>query len=130
MFVYNNCAADARVLKEAGTLRRAGHEVRIVAVLDRLTEPREERDGITIVRIDRNPPHYRLLRRTRRLRRWLRLRRTRAARARLRARRLRARALRRRPRRVAAALRLRAPRIVARALETRPYRAIRWRVLR
>jgi glycosyltransferase involved in cell wall biosynthesis len=61
MFVYNRCTTDARVLKEARTLAEAGHQVRIVAVLDRTTEPREERDGFRIVRIDRNPLHYRAL---------------------------------------------------------------------
>jgi glycosyltransferase involved in cell wall biosynthesis len=62
MFVYNRCTNDARVLKEAATLAGAGHHVRIVAVLDKATAPVEERDGFRIVRIDRNPPHYRLLR--------------------------------------------------------------------
>src|SRR6476659_7578498 len=62
MFVYNRCTTDARVLKEAKTLTEAGHRVRIVAVLDATTEAEEERDGFRIVRIDRNPVHYRLLR--------------------------------------------------------------------
>lgn len=62
MFVYNRCTTDARVLKEAKTLAEGGHEVRIVAVLDRTTEPEEERDGFRIVRIDRDPIHYRVLR--------------------------------------------------------------------
>ena len=62
MFVYNRCTADARVLKEAGTLTAAGHRVRIVAVLDAETPAEEERGGFRIVRIDRNPVHYRLLR--------------------------------------------------------------------
>jgi glycosyltransferase involved in cell wall biosynthesis len=62
MFVYNRCTTDARVLKEAKTLAEAGHEVRIVAVLDQTTAPEEERDGFRIVRIDRNPIHYRVLR--------------------------------------------------------------------
>jgi glycosyltransferase involved in cell wall biosynthesis len=61
MFVYNRCTTDARVLKEAGTLAGAGHAVRIVAVLDATTRPAEERDGFRIVRIDRNPLHYRAL---------------------------------------------------------------------
>ena len=52
MFVYNNCRHDARVLKEAKTLAEAGHEVRIVAVLDEETEPYEEKDGFTILRVD------------------------------------------------------------------------------
>ena len=62
MFVYNRCTADARVLKEARTLTEAGHRVRIVAVLDSETPAEEEREGFRIVRIDRNPVHYRLLR--------------------------------------------------------------------
>jgi len=62
MFVYNRCTSDARVLKEARTLTGAGHQVRVIAVLDPSTEPREERDGFRIVRIERRPLHYRLLR--------------------------------------------------------------------
>jgi glycosyltransferase involved in cell wall biosynthesis len=62
MFVYNRCTTDARVLKEARTLTEAGHRIRIVAVLDTTTEPLEERDGFRIVRIARNPLHYRALR--------------------------------------------------------------------
>jgi glycosyltransferase involved in cell wall biosynthesis len=62
MFVYNRCTTDARVLKEARTLAAAGHLVRVVAVLDDTTAPREERDGFQIVRIDRDPLHYRVLR--------------------------------------------------------------------
>jgi glycosyltransferase involved in cell wall biosynthesis len=62
MFVYNRCTTDARVLKEARTLADAGHRVRVIAVLDETTELEEERDGFRIVRIDRNPIHYRLLR--------------------------------------------------------------------
>jgi glycosyltransferase involved in cell wall biosynthesis len=72
MFVYNRCTTDARVLKEARTLSSAGHRVRIVAVLDPTTAAEEEREGFRIVRIDRNPPHYRLLRGTRIARRLLR----------------------------------------------------------
>lgn len=62
MFVYNRCTTDARVLKEATTLTAAGHDVRIVAVLDATTERYEERDGFRIVRIERNPIDYRVLR--------------------------------------------------------------------
>jgi glycosyltransferase involved in cell wall biosynthesis len=62
MFVYNHCTNDARVLKEARTLSEAGHRVRIVAVLDAATVPVEDRDGFRIVRIDRDPLHYRALR--------------------------------------------------------------------
>ena len=52
MFVCNNCRHDARVLKEAKTLAEAGHDVRIIAVLDEDTEPYEERDGFTILRVN------------------------------------------------------------------------------
>jgi hypothetical protein len=69
MFVYNNCARDMRVLKEAWSLLDAGHEVRIVAVLDATTPVEEVRGGVRILRIDRNPIHYRLLKRVRQLRR-------------------------------------------------------------
>jgi glycosyltransferase involved in cell wall biosynthesis len=62
MFVYNNCTTDARVLKEARVLAEAGMQVTVVAVLDQTTQPHERRDGFDIVRIDRNPPHYPLLR--------------------------------------------------------------------
>lgn len=62
MFVYNRCTSDARVLKEARTLAAAGHEVRVVAVLDSTTATEEKRDGFHIRRIDRNPLHYRVLR--------------------------------------------------------------------
>jgi len=68
MFVYNNCKHDARVLKEAKTLAQAGYDVRIIAVLDKMTKPYEERDGFRIIRIERDPLHYRILRRIRDLR--------------------------------------------------------------
>src|SRR4051794_41060630 len=61
MLVYNNCTTDARVIKEAGSLAAAGCDVSVIAVLDRTTEPWERRDGFEIVRIDRNPIHYKLL---------------------------------------------------------------------
>lgn len=73
MFVYNRCTTDARVLKEAGSLTAAGHGVRIVAVLDATTAPFEDREGFRIVRIDRDPVHYRLLRGMRRVTRLVRL---------------------------------------------------------
>ena len=80
MLVYNNCSFDARVLKEAETLTGEGYQVRIVAVLDRTTKPNEFRGSTEIIRIDRDPLHYRILRVERRLRRWLRLTRSRARR--------------------------------------------------
>lgn len=61
MFVYNNCTHDARVLKEAKTLADAGYEVRIIAVLDKNTVPYEKIDGFKIIRVEKNPIHYRVL---------------------------------------------------------------------
>jgi glycosyltransferase involved in cell wall biosynthesis len=58
MFVLNNCKYDARVLREAQTLSEAGHDVRIIAVLDKDTEPYEEKDGFRIIRVrQRQIPH-------------------------------------------------------------------------
>jgi glycosyltransferase involved in cell wall biosynthesis len=62
MFVLNNCKYDTRVLKEARTLVDAGHDVRIIALLDEDTEPYEEKDGFRIIRITRDPIHHRVLR--------------------------------------------------------------------
>ena len=62
MFVYNNCKYDARVLKEAKSLAEAGYDVRIIAVLDKTTESYEERDGFRIIRVVKDPLHYRILR--------------------------------------------------------------------
>jgi glycosyltransferase involved in cell wall biosynthesis len=73
MFVYNNFASDARVLKEAATLTSAGYEVTVVAVLDKRTVPCEDRDGIRVVRINRDPLHYKVLRASRQVRRHGRL---------------------------------------------------------
>jgi len=56
MFVYNSCQHEARVLKEAKTLAEAGHDVGIIAVLDKDTEPYEERDGFIILRVDTSLP--------------------------------------------------------------------------
>ena len=54
MFVRNDVLVDARVLKEAGSLRDAGHDVTIIGI-SRPGAPREierePRDGFTIVRI-------------------------------------------------------------------------------
>jgi glycosyltransferase involved in cell wall biosynthesis len=54
MFVRNDVLVDARVLKEAGSLRDAGHDVTILGI-PRPGEPavveREPRDGFTIVRV-------------------------------------------------------------------------------
>jgi glycosyltransferase involved in cell wall biosynthesis len=54
MFVFNDCRTDARVLREAGSLTAAGHQVSIIA---RPTDPvathgdREKRDGFEIIRV-------------------------------------------------------------------------------
>jgi len=61
MFVLNNCKRDARVLKEAKTLTDAGHDVRIIAILDEYTEPYEERNGFRIIRVVRNSLYSRFL---------------------------------------------------------------------
>jgi glycosyltransferase involved in cell wall biosynthesis len=55
MFVLNNCRRDSRVLKEAKALTDAGHDVRIIGVLDKDTEPYEEGDGFKILRVDISP---------------------------------------------------------------------------
>ncbi|MBT3964657.1 MAG: glycosyltransferase [Flavobacteriales bacterium] len=62
MFVFNNCANDARVLKEAKTLTEAGHIVEIVALLDKKTVPDEEKEGFSIHRLALNPVHLQLIR--------------------------------------------------------------------
>jgi glycosyltransferase involved in cell wall biosynthesis len=60
MFVMNTCTHDARVLKEAQALAQAGYEVRIIAIQAQETPAYEERDGFQIVRVWRDPLHYRL----------------------------------------------------------------------
>ncbi|MBI2763958.1 MAG: glycosyltransferase [Chloroflexi bacterium] len=64
MFVFNDCRTDSRVLREAGSLAAAGHDVTIIA---RPTDAastvgeREEHDGFAIVRVP-IPPGHRLFR--------------------------------------------------------------------
>jgi len=60
MFVYNNCTTDARVLKEAASLVKDGFKVKIIAIMDNTTLPYEIRDGIEIIRVIKNPLHYKL----------------------------------------------------------------------
>ena len=60
MFVYNNCTTDARVLKEAASLAKAGYQVKIIAVMDKGVSPYEIRDGVEIFRVEKKPLHYRL----------------------------------------------------------------------
>ena len=66
-FVFNNCTNDARVLKEAKTLVENGYELTIYAIKDQNTPYEESRNGFTIIRIDRNPVHLRLIRKIRKL---------------------------------------------------------------
>ncbi len=64
MFVFNDCRTDSRVLREAGSLTAAGHDVTIVARPSDATSTvgeREERDGFVILRIP-IPPGHRLFR--------------------------------------------------------------------
>jgi glycosyltransferase involved in cell wall biosynthesis len=51
MLVRNDCRTDYRVLKEAGSLARAGLEVTVVAVNTYGPLEREERDGFRIIRV-------------------------------------------------------------------------------
>ncbi len=54
MFVFNDCTTDARVLREAGSLVEAGHQVTVMARprnVASTTVERERRDGFEIVRI-------------------------------------------------------------------------------
>jgi glycosyltransferase involved in cell wall biosynthesis len=62
MFVLNNCERDSRVLKEARTLTDVGHDVRIIAILDKDTEPYEEREGFRIIRVALDPVTDRIAR--------------------------------------------------------------------
>jgi hypothetical protein len=51
MFVWNTFTSDSRVLKEAETLIDAGHEVLVVAVAGKDLPVRENRGGLSIVRV-------------------------------------------------------------------------------
>jgi len=63
MYVFNNCLNDARVLKEAFSVSEMGHEVEIVAFLDKKTTPFERKsEAVTIRRIAINALHLRILR--------------------------------------------------------------------
>ena len=64
MFVFNDCRTDSRVLREAGSLADAGHDVTIIARPTDATSAvgeREERDGFVILRVP-IPPGHRLFR--------------------------------------------------------------------
>jgi len=67
MFVHNNFKHDSRVLKEARTLAKAGYDVRVIAILDESTQPYEKRDGFRVIRVARDPLHYKTLRALRRI---------------------------------------------------------------
>ena len=54
MFVFNAFRPDIRVLKEARTLRSAGFDVTVIAILDNNSLPFEELDGIRIIRVNKN----------------------------------------------------------------------------
>lgn len=54
MYVFNDCTTDSRVLREAGALSAAGHEVTVIARarhLEATSEEVEARDGFSIIRI-------------------------------------------------------------------------------
>lgn len=55
MIVRNPCVRDPRVLKEAASLARAGHNVVIIATAERGAAAREERDGFEIRRVEPVP---------------------------------------------------------------------------
>jgi glycosyltransferase involved in cell wall biosynthesis len=57
MIVYNNFTHDSRVQKEAEELIGMGHSLDLFAVHDETVELEELRNGINIVRIQRNPWH-------------------------------------------------------------------------
>lgn len=61
MFVFNNCTTDARVLKEAASLAKNGYKVKIMAIINGPNIPEYEvRDGVEIIRVIKNPIHYRI----------------------------------------------------------------------
>jgi glycosyltransferase involved in cell wall biosynthesis len=59
MLVYNPLARDARVFRQAKTLAEAGHELELIGWQPGDLPSREERDGFTILRIRRDPLHWR-----------------------------------------------------------------------
>ena len=65
MFVHNNFKHDSRVLREARTLAEDGYGVRVIALLEKVTEPYEERDGFRVIRVKKDPIHYKSRRRLR-----------------------------------------------------------------
>lgn len=63
MLVYNTFRNDARVTREAKALVQHGYEVTVLAVADAGPDDGEEDlEGIQVVRIRRDPLHYRVLR--------------------------------------------------------------------
>ncbi len=51
MFVLNPCTNDARVIKEANTLGKAGYKVKVIAVFKGDNDLTEEREHFTIFRV-------------------------------------------------------------------------------
>lgn len=51
MLLDNSCRYDSRVLREASALTAAHHDVRIIAFLDKDTQPLEQKNGFRIIRI-------------------------------------------------------------------------------
>jgi len=55
MIVRNSCVRDPRVLKEAGSLARAGHELTVIATAEPGASASEARDGFAIHRVEPVP---------------------------------------------------------------------------
>jgi glycosyltransferase involved in cell wall biosynthesis len=62
MLVRNDCRTDQRVLKQAGSLARAGYDLTVVAINPYGPAQREERDGFRIVRVPVERSSLRLMR--------------------------------------------------------------------
>lgn len=61
MFVYNSFTHDARVLREATTLKDNGYDVWVLAVLDEQTKAYEKINNISVVRFPKNPLHLNVI---------------------------------------------------------------------
>ena len=59
MFVYNFFRPDVRVLKEAHSLSQAGYEVRVIAVLGKDLQEIQNFEDVKVIRVVKNPVHYR-----------------------------------------------------------------------
>lgn len=51
MFVLNSCTDDARVIKEANTLGRAGYEIKVIAVFNDTCKLIEKKESFTNYRV-------------------------------------------------------------------------------